>query len=82
MTKLSEMYVKPLRGYITLREAAERLGWSRPYIYKRAADGVFSSLVRVGTSELFLVEEYEIETLRRSREATRPTDSDELANAS
>jgi excisionase family DNA binding protein len=41
-----------LDGWVTLPEAAQRLGISRQYAYKLASDGYFQSLRRLGESVL------------------------------
>jgi excisionase family DNA binding protein len=41
-----------LDGWVTLPEAAQRLGISRQYAYKLASDGYFRSLRRLGESVL------------------------------
>ncbi len=41
-----------LDGWITLPEAAQRLGVSRQYAYKLASDNYFQSLHRLGESVL------------------------------
>lgn len=55
-----------LDGWITLPEAAQRLGVSRQYAYKLASDGYFKTLHRLGESVL-VVSDYEVENLSAER---------------
>jgi predicted DNA-binding transcriptional regulator AlpA len=48
-TKLSgNPDIPVLAGWITIPEAASKLGISRQYAYKRAAEGFFSSIHQIG----------------------------------
>lgn len=49
-----------LPNYITLAEAAERLGFSRQHMHRLAAAGRFQSLKRVGNAHTFVVAETEV----------------------
>ena len=60
--KLSEMTEIPeLEGqWVGLTEAAEILGISRQYAYKKASLGAFSTLRRVGSAPMFVVNRAEL----------------------
>jgi predicted DNA-binding transcriptional regulator AlpA len=67
MTKLAELPDIPVLsgGWINLTEAASRLGYTRSYIYKRASDGAFKTLHRVGSQTSYVVNVDEVEELIR-----------------
>lgn len=67
--KLSENPDIPtLKGWITIPEAAVKLGISRQYAYKRATDGFFSSLHRLGDEmTTFIVSTEEVDKLVNAR---------------
>lgn len=78
MTKLAERNDIPLLegGWINLTEAARLLGYTRAYVYKKAAkpaeDGGFETLRRVGTQPTFVVNMSEIESLLEKRDGLKP----------
>lgn len=61
-TKLTDNTDIPvLEGWMTIPEAASKLGISRQYAYKRAADGFFESLHKIGDEkETFVVKTEEV----------------------
>lgn len=61
-------------GWISLTEAAERLGHTRQHGHRMAVQGKFRSLSRVGTSHVVLVATDEIEDmiLRRAQRDAPP----------
>jgi predicted DNA-binding transcriptional regulator AlpA len=82
MTKLAELDIPVLEGgYINLTEAADRLGWTRSYMYKKASrfgeEGGFASLRKIGSQASYVVLESEVEEILRTaveqREAAAQT---------
>jgi predicted DNA-binding transcriptional regulator AlpA len=66
--KLSDRDVPVLAEWTPLPEAAKRLGFSRQYAYKRAADGYFTSLHRVGEEfSTYIVSTAEVDEKAKSR---------------
>jgi hypothetical protein len=74
MTKLAELEIPALEGgWINLTEAAERLGFTRSYMYKKAArygqPGGFETIRKIGTQASYVIAESEVEDLlTRARE--------------
>lgn len=68
-TKLSgNPDIPVLEGWITIPEAASKLGISRQYAYKRAADGYFKSIHQIGDENAtYVVSTEEVATKIRSR---------------
>lgn len=56
-------------GWITLTEAAEVLGITRQHSYKRAKNGGYKTIRRIGTSPAFVVNRSELEEILTSRHA-------------
>jgi predicted DNA-binding transcriptional regulator AlpA len=68
MTKLAELEIPVLEGgYINLTEAAERLGYTRSYMYKKASrfgePGGFTTIRRIGSQASYVIQESEVEDL-------------------
>lgn len=62
--KLSDKKIPTISEWITLPEAAQRLGISRQYAYKRAADNYFKTLSKIGDELVtYVVSTDEIEKL-------------------
>lgn len=68
--KLTDMEVPKLQGWINITEAGRRLGLSRQWVYKQAAQGVYKTLHQIGDQPVFVVQESEIDDILSSREAT------------
>ena len=67
-TKLTDNPDIPvLMKWISLTEAAEILAMSRQYVNKKAAEGDYKSLHRVGNSPSFVVQREEIEKIKKLR---------------
>lgn len=68
-TKLSgNPDIPVLEGWITIPEAASKLGISRQYAYKRAADGFFETIHQIGEENAtFVVAIEEVDKKIRSR---------------
>jgi hypothetical protein len=61
MTKLADMEVPSLEGgWVTLAEAADRLGYTRSYAYKKASSNGFQTLHSIGSQASYVVNESEI----------------------
>ena len=56
-----------LEEWISLTEAAEILGLSRQYVNKRATNGDYATLHRLGNSPALVVQREEIENIARRR---------------
>lgn len=73
--KLSEdPNVPVLKGWVNITEAAELLGITRQHSYKRAKNGGYKSLHRIGTSPAYVVSTKEIDELlaaKKEAEAKR-----------
>lgn len=54
-------------GWVTLTEAAEVLSITRQHSYKRAKNGGYKTLRRIGTSPAFVVNRRELEEILNSR---------------
>lgn len=64
MTKLSELNLPTLDGgWITLKEAADRLGLTRSYIYKKVANGDFTTAHRIGAEASYIVNASEVDAM-------------------
>lgn len=69
MTKLSDTDIPKLDGgWINFTEAAERLGYTRSYMYKKASAGGFETLRRLGDQPTYVLNESEIEKILAGRE--------------
>lgn len=66
--KLTDLSVPKLEGWINITEAGRRLGLSRQWVYKQAAQGVYTTLRQVGDQPVFVVQESEIEEILRTRD--------------
>lgn len=69
--KLTDMPNVPVLegGWISLTEAAERLGYTRSYLYRLAGQGKFDSLRKLGASSTFIINESEIKKLNDSKKS-------------
>jgi len=57
---LSDRAVPTLPGWISLTEASTILGLSRQYVYKKAGEGLFRTLHRIGSQPSYVVSEDEV----------------------
>lgn len=58
---MSESEIPVLPGWITISEAADRLGISRQHSWRMARGKKWKTVHRVGTSDVFVVAESEVE---------------------
>lgn len=70
--KLSDKDIPTINEWITLPEAAQRLGISRQYAYKRAADDYFQSLHKIGDELItYVVSTEEVDRLVAEKNSER-----------
>lgn len=85
MTKLADREDIPVLkgGWINFTEAAERLGWTRSYMYKKASkpakEGGFKTVHRIGAQPTFVINESEIEEIIASQPDRLVAEPDLLA---
>lgn len=69
MTKLADRTDIPVLegGWINFTEAAERLGYTRSYMYKKASkspeEGGFKTVRRIGSQSSFVINESEVDEI-------------------
>lgn len=59
--------VPPLDGFVGLTEAGEILGVTRQHSYKRASNGGYKTLRRVGNKPMYVVEVKELNEIIQAR---------------
>lgn len=64
--------IPALPGWISLKEAADELGFTRQYIFRLASNGGLQTVHRVGTQPMFVVSQDEIDRLKTVRAAAHP----------
>lgn len=64
--------IEPLEDWVNLTEAAETLGYTRSYMYKKASrpadQGGFKTLRKIGNKGFFIVRASEVNELLQARE--------------
>jgi excisionase family DNA binding protein len=67
--------IKPLEGWISLKEAAEELGVTRQYMFRLASNGGLETVRSIGGQTMFVVSTEEIARLKTARNSEEVPDS-------